>query len=362
MRIFIFPSTGGGNPYIEYVMEGLESNGSVVVNKDKKSKLSRLFSMLFSESYKPDVYHFNWIENYSVENTFKYKVISSYFLHMVKRAKRRGKIIAWTVHNKEPHNLDGHDDTMYNRFMSEYVPLVDVFFIHAKETKEFLGKKFGVDSAKVHYVPQGAYDLSKAVVEPDEKAKFSVLSFGMIHPYKNIPVIVKAFEKFAEGKDARLHICGKCTDASLESEIIKTIDNHPKIVFDNRFVLDEELELLLGKASVIALPYDTQSMNNSGVAALAFTHGRPVVSTTFGSMSDIKEKSFVFTYDYMDEADNINKLSDELDKLYRIWTEDREQYIAMMKDARRYVVEELSWDTICKDMIEAYLTAKRGSE
>ena len=116
----------------------------------------------------------------------------------------------------------------------------------------------------------------------------TILFFGRIAPYKGIDLLVNAFEKIAaEDSRYRLVIAG---EAMKESEqqwqtVQRAIEQSPireQVIQHIRFVPDDEIELFLKAADVLALPYT--EIFQSGVLFMAYSFGLPVVATNVGSL------------------------------------------------------------------------------
>jgi len=105
-----------------------------------------------------------------------------------------------------------------------------------------------------------------------------VLFLGRIMPYKGLPLLVEAVELLrASGVDIALGVAGAGDISELRERLQKL---GAKVI--NRWISDAEISELLAQYDVMACSHVEASQ--SGVAALAFGHGMPVVATPIGGL------------------------------------------------------------------------------
>lgn len=356
MKVFFFPPTSPFNPYIDNIVSGLENNGVTIVNKGAKNKYTKFLSSFKAMAMHTDVYHFNWIENKSAVDNKKNRVICWAILRWIHLMKASGGKLAWTMHNKESHFAEG-DKTFHYHFMKKFISEMDMVLVHAKETGALLRDEYKYPEDRICYVPHGSYlnkDSSFTPVNQEHK-KFIVLTFGMVNRYKNIPMLIKAFESL-EIPDAELRIYGKCDtkDIELKDEIQKLVSSAAHTTYEDRFIPDEEVDAIFAESDVVILPYDKKSMINSGAAIKAFSEGRPIIVSAFGAIKDIQEKSFVHCYDYNSDEEHLLAIKKMIVDVYKKWKEDKSILALEGKEAFEYSQNELSWDTICKTIADFY--------
>lgn len=356
MKVYFFPPSSPFNPYIENIVNGLEKNSITVVNKKATNRITKLLSSFTAMAKHTDIYHFNWIENKSSVDTPKNRLICWAILLWIGMMKRSGGKIAWTMHNKESHFCEG-DKSFHYGFMKKFVAQMDMIMIHAKETADVLVQDYHYPDEKICYVPHGSYitnqNAKMPVVERHEGLNF--LAFGMVNRYKNIPLLIQAFRELRL-ENATLRIVGKCAskDQELLAQIEKEVEFTEHVTFENRFIPDEEVDEIFRQGDIVVLPYDKQSMINSGVAIKALSEGKPIITSLFGAIRDIQDRDFVYSYDYSDEFSHLQNLKTAIRECYEVWKKDKHILIRQGNEAYRYASIELSWDVICASIVKKY--------
>ena len=356
MKVYFFPPKSVTNPYIDHVINGLEKNGVTVINKGAANKYKKLFSSFQAMVRHTDVYHFNWLENKASVDTKKNRIICGAILMWLRVIRLSGGKLVWTMHNRESHDCEG-DKTFHYSFLRKLISQMDMIVVHAKDSTDILVNEYHFPAEKICYVPHGSYlegagaELPKA----DNHDGLVFLAFGRINRYKNIPMLIQVFRE-ANMPDVRLRIFGKCDagDPDLLLQIQKEIGDHQNITYEDRYVSDEEANAIFGHSDIVILPYDKQSMINSGAAVKAFSEAKPIIVSRFGAMKDIEDRSFVHCYDYTDDADHKEQLKKILLDVYRQWCGQKESLANEGEEAFRYAKEELSWDSICETIAAFY--------
>lgn len=363
MKIFFFPPTSPYNPYIDNIVAGLEKNDVIVVNKGANSKYAKLLSSFKAMLEHTDVYHFNWIENKSAVDTKKNRIVCRAILLWLSLIKQSGGKLAWTMHNKESHFASG-DKTFHYSFMHDFISRMDMILVHAKETEEELKNNYGYPVEKICYVPHGSYIAEDVESCPVYMAhdNFVILSFGMVNRYKNIPMLIRAF-KALNLDNAELRIYGKCDekDSDLRHELEELVSSSNNVKYENRFVPDSEVNDIFSESDVVILPYDKQSMINSGVAIKAFSEGRPIIVSSFGAIKELQDKCFVHSYDYNTDDEHFSALKRAIIKVYQSWKLDKSILEEEGRQAFEYSKNDLSWNSICKKIADFYEKIIYGS-
>lgn len=204
------------------------------------------------------------------------------------------------------------------------------------------------------YVPHGNY-ITKNKIDTNKMVKYSFLHFGLISKYKNIPILIKAFSDInVKFPNARLRILGECKDNELNEEIKNLVLKNNSIIYENRFLSDDELQKELTLCSAVILPYDKSSMLNSGSAIMAFSYGRPVIVPEFGYINDIKENKFVFNYTYSSDKEHENVLRDKIEHICVIQHANFDEYKAISNESYVFSKEELDWSRVTKKLYDGY--------
>jgi glycosyltransferase involved in cell wall biosynthesis len=142
----------------------------------------------------------------------------------------------------------------------------------------------GVPRARVHVVTHHFTPVLERRRMPrgrdDEPV---VLFFGRIWEYKGLEYLIRAEPLITQRvPGAKIVIAGEGEDFSRYERMMV----HPeRFVVHNEYVSHEKRSALFRQAAVVALPY--VDATQSGVIPVAYSHGRPVVATTTGSLPDM---------------------------------------------------------------------------
>ena len=169
---------------------------------------------------------------------------------------------------------------------------VDAVVVHSEHGAGRLRDELGIDPAKVHVIPHGAFDLfvpgdgagaaplrplpPELAAVPRERPV--VLMFGLLRPYKGVDVLLEAWRGIA---DAELWIVGlpKLDLAPLRAAA------PPNVRFVPRFVADDEIAAFFGRADLVVLPY--REIDQSGVLFTALAFGRPLLLSAVGGFPEV---------------------------------------------------------------------------
>ena len=165
---------------------------------------------------------------------------------------------------------------------------MDALIAHTADGATALTDRFGVDPARVHVIPHGAFDyLARQQHEealPAELAAVEgpvVLCFGVLRPYKGVDVLIDAFREI-EG--AELWIVGRpwMDTGPLREAAARA---RGTVRFVDRFVPDAELPALFRRADVVTLPY--RRIDQSGVLYTALAFGKAMVLSDVGGFGEV---------------------------------------------------------------------------
>jgi glycosyltransferase involved in cell wall biosynthesis len=165
---------------------------------------------------------------------------------------------------------------------------MDAVVAHSEHGAQRLREEAGVDPARVHVIPHGAFDYLTRLPDerplPDELAAVGspvVLFFGLLRPYKGLDVLLEAF-RAVEG--AELWVVGnpRMPTAPLHEMAPRNVR------FVERFVTDPEIPAYFRRADIVVLPY--RQIDQSGVVYTALAFGRPLVLSDVGGFSEIADR------------------------------------------------------------------------
>ena len=165
---------------------------------------------------------------------------------------------------------------LYRRF--------DAVVVHSHHGAERLVHELGVDPERVHVIPHGAFEHLSAQAPLDPSPATAerppvVLCFGLMRPYKGIDVLLDAWGSGLDG--AELWIVGMARMDTSQLRARAPASVH----FEERFVADDELPGLFGRAQVVVLPY--REAEASGVLFTALAFGRPLLLSDVGAFPEL---------------------------------------------------------------------------
>ena len=179
-----------------------------------------------------------------------------------------------------------------------------MYVTHSESDRKLLVEKYGMDSGRIHVLPMGLYDHHRQVDRAEARQALgidgenTILSFGLIRPYKGIPYLIKAFDSLPadEAGKSRLLLVGEIwEDRSSVEDAIAASPYKDRITLVDRYVSDTEVAKYFSAADIVVLPYLRASQ--SAVAHVAMAFGKPIVVSRVGglqeSMADYKGTYFV---------------------------------------------------------------------
>lgn len=114
-----------------------------------------------------------------------------------------------------------------------------------------------------------------------------ILFFGYIKPYKGLDILLEAMPKIlAELPNLKLIAAGEIYgDDQYYMELVEELHLKENVIFHNRFIANEEVGKYFLSSDVVVLPY--RSATQSGIAQLAFSFDKPVITTRVGGLAEV---------------------------------------------------------------------------
>jgi glycosyltransferase involved in cell wall biosynthesis len=158
--------------------------------------------------------------------------------------------------------------------------------VHGEILKQQLLRKFNKSSGDVFVVPHGA--LFSYL--PDNGAKIdeephTVLFFGRIQKYKGLKYLIEAEPLVSKVlPEFKIIVAGHGEDIETYRSLLSS-NSHFEV--HDHFILNRDVYKFFLRASAVVLPYIEGSQ--SGIAAMAFAFGKPVIATNVGSIPEMVE-------------------------------------------------------------------------
>lgn len=320
--IVYYPNPGGNireNLYVGRMIDVLSEHYQVVglenisndINKIKQVKCIIL----------------NWMES-QLDSRLKRRL----YLYRLCKVK-----IYWVFHNKVPHDCEDLQQIKNVRWLADFC---DNIILLSETSRKYLphykrNEKKGMLVPIINYTD--AYpecpkrDIRREYNISEGKIVFTFL--GLLRPYKNIDLIIKAFQEL-DLPDAFLLIAGKIQSKKVGSNLLELAAKNEKIVLHLGYVSNGEMEAYLRASDILVLPYDMTSSMNSSAMIMAFSYGRTVIIPQIAMAEDIIDSNIALIYNCSTKEENYDALKIEMYKAYKA---GREQLIKMGNDAKDYV-------------------------
>jgi glycosyltransferase involved in cell wall biosynthesis len=195
--------------------------------------------------------------------------------------RRRGIRVAFICHN-----LFDHDAGAIKRKLTLFLlSLADAYVVHSTEQAAKLRSTFPNKIIASHPVPP--FDqFPQPSVRLAKRGRLELLFFGFIRPYKGLDVLIDALARL---DDAQVYLTVVGEPWLPADELHKRIEAKrvPNIEMHLEYVDEHAAADFFGRADLVVLPY--LSASGSGVAAMAFHYGCPVLATRTGGFPDVIE-------------------------------------------------------------------------
>jgi D-inositol-3-phosphate glycosyltransferase len=279
--------------------------------------------------------------------------------------KLLGKKLVFTAHNVDDQARDGRrGPRLVDRLSLTFLyRSVDHVFVHTPRMKRELVERFGIAEKKVTVVPFGINDVipvstatrvaarQQLGLRPDDKV---LLFFGHVAPYKGVEDIIGALAGLVE-EDRRvtLLLAGPVKNKSCDpywrqlEALIEKLRVAAHVRKAIRYIPDEDVGLFFRASDVSVLPY--RRVYQSGVLALSYAQGLPVIVADVGSLKDDVIE---------DETGLVFRPGDVLDlaaKIRRYFASDLFRDLDMRSQKiRAYGAERFSWTTNADRTCDVY--------
>jgi len=304
MRVLFLPDYSTANAYQRALATGLRDLGvEVRADRTRSRRLAPVLEALRS-SGRPDVIHLHWTEPYIARGPRVSALKARRTLLELRLARRAGIRIVWTAHDLFRH--DRREDPAERAFMRSLFDLADAVIVHCEAAADGLAAVLDpapTARAKIHVIPHGHYrgaypdDISREAARArlDLPAGARVIAFtGWVRAYKGVIELVEAFTTLPEPY-ARLVIAGQAVDAEYATRLVALVNADPRVRLDLGFVPDEELQVYLRAADVVACPF--LEIFTSGSVLLAMSFERAVIAPRRGCVTEALDEVGGILYD-----------------------------------------------------------------
>lgn len=236
-------------------------------------------------------------------------------------------------------------DPLTRRTHGRAYDAMDVLFVLGETAKAAVEREWQ-PAAPVVVIPHGDEGIFGAeTVLPAQETGPVVLFFGTVTAYKGLDLLLEAWPHVRQAcPEARLVVAGKVNADVDEAALRRQAAGCAGVELRLGYVDMAAVPGLFEEARVVALPYVRSSQ--SGVANLAHTFARPVVSTRVGDIPEVVKDG---VNGLLCEPGDPDALTDALVGLLQ-----EPQLAGRMGAAgRRRLDEEASWDEVARLVTEA---------
>lgn len=289
------------------------------------------------------------------------------FLEIILKIQRKKVIITlhslldWKEINKEYLKQNGVYFPLWlvrvNLFLIFFLSsfFADKIILHSEYLEKILLEQYHVARNKIHVVPLPTFRtyvtpvMPKIVSELKNKGYKIILFFGYIARYKGIEQLIESMKFFdLENNNAILLIAGSTTPRdSKNSQYLKWIDELYKmsnlisknIIWDNRFIPENEIESYFKSSSLLIIPYPKQ-ISSSGPLTFAINYSLPLLINK--SFDNNMTSEFVYGSTPQELGSKLNEyftdvnFSDRLKKQIKILSKEYADDIVMNKTKTIY--------------------------
>jgi glycogen synthase len=262
--------------------------------------------------------------------------------------------IVLTAHDPLPHRwrMPGRLSSFEKAMLGMSYRMADAIVVHNLSGKAILEKHFGVSASRIEVVPHGPMaDLGMECDYP-EFDRLKLLCFGAIRENKGIQLAIEAVQALrARGYQVELTIRGELYTASEEQywcDCLELTARSPEgIHVEEGFVPDGQISELMAAHHAVLLPYSA-FFSESGVAALAVTHARPLLATRDGGLGEMLDELHCGIA--IDEPDVVSIMR-AIEKAFEAGPECLRE---MGTSGRANLLAKRSWRTIAQRTAQIY--------
>jgi glycosyltransferase involved in cell wall biosynthesis len=187
--------------------------------------------------------------------------------------------------------------------LEEITQLSDRLIVMSEHAANLLRDVYGVPDGKIDVIPHGVPDLP--FVDPNyfkdifgTQGKSVLLTFGLLSPNKGIENVIRALPLILASHPDLVYIISGATHPHIRRhegeryrEALQTLAEEcgvaSHVVFNNRFVSNEEMIEHVGAADIYITPYRHEAQVVSGTLAIALGAGKAIISTPYWHAKEI---------------------------------------------------------------------------
>jgi len=309
VKVLFLPDYREANPYQRELADALGVRGvTVTADPTRRRRILPVLEAIRRHG-RPHIVHVHWKEPYisgARTDVSRVRVIRT--LAELRLVRAAGIGIVWTAHDLWRH--DRPLEPLEATFTRSLVGLSGAVIAHCEAARSELVETLGLaarDAAKVRVIAQGHYrdSYDQGVTRGEARQRlgvpadaFVITFLGWVRPYKGVLELIEAFSELEEPR-ARLLIAGRSETDVFAAEVERAAGSDPRITTRIDFLPDDELQVYLNAADVIAFPF--RAIFTSASVLLAMSFGRAVIAPRRGCIAETVDEEGAILYDPTDE-------------------------------------------------------------
>ena len=298
----MFPfSRNSENPYQQLIAKGLIENGMEVITIPNR-KLFPIFQVL---KYQFDILYLFWPEDFYVSKNLLTALIKQTSL-LLSLPILRNKITIYSADNLFSHTITPKTLLAESKWINRILKNCSGIIFSSEAAKTIYQNSHKYSPENYAIVPHVSFSGFYPNTITKEAAKnilgltntFTFLVLGRISPYKGIEAIIANFNEIAMNKELKLLIGGKC-DKNYEPIINDLIKDNPKIIFINKYIKYEDIQIYMNAADALIVNYIDTPLN-PGTLELAHIYKIPVIAPNLPTIIANYAPQLLYTYKPLD--------------------------------------------------------------
>jgi glycosyltransferase involved in cell wall biosynthesis len=195
------------------------------------------------------------------------------------------------------HTVLREPDWNQRAVLEEIAQLSDRIIVMSEHAANLLREVYDVPPGKIDVIPHGVPDLP--FMDPNyfkdqfgTEGKSVLLTFGLLSPNKGIENVISALPAILARHPKLVYIISGATHPHIKRregeryrDSLKALAEEHRVgshvIFNNRFVSNEELVEHVGAADIYITPYRQEAQVVSGTLAIAIGAGKAIISTPY---------------------------------------------------------------------------------
>lgn len=266
--------------------------------------------------------------------------------------KRNGARYVLTMHDAITHR--GDMEWLKNFLLRHDVMSSDRCVTLTEAVKQRVHEIYDYPLNCIDVVPHGAFKYGDFASRSLPEGTVRVLFYGRVLEYKGLGLLLDAMRVLAEKEGPHkfaLELCGDGDMSPYKKQLDVLVGLGCSMNIVNRWIDESEIEEIFRRADICALPYIEASQ--SGVAAIAFATGLPMVATPQPGL----QEQLAYGGGVISNEVSADSFSTALVSV----TTDKALYEQLSRAALQHAQDELSWRAIGHKIFEGLKNATKAS-